>query len=74
MKKVVFASVHQEGRFIKVITSEGNDVSNQVPRQIRKEAVARGCGVKTSDFTNWEFDFANAAMAPDPAEIGRAHV
>ena len=72
MKKVVFASVHQEGRFIKVITSEGNDVSNQVPRQIRKEAVARGCGVKTSDFTNWEFDFANAAVAPDPAVFNMA--
>ena len=72
MKKVVFASVHQEGRFIKVITSEGNDVSNQVPRNIRKEAVARGCGVKTSDFTNWEFDFANAAMAPDPAVFNMA--
>ena len=72
MKKVVFASVHQEGRFIKVITSEGNDVSNQVPRQIRKEAVARGCGVKTSDFTNWEFDFANAAVASDPAVFNMA--
>ena len=72
MKKVVFASVHQEGRFIKVITSEGNDVSNQVPRQIRKEAVARGCGVKTSDLTNWELDFANAAVAPDPAVFNMA--
>ena len=38
MKKVIIATVTQEGRFLKAITNEGNDVSNQIERPMRRKA------------------------------------
>ena len=43
------AEVFVEGRFIKVITTNGDDVSNQVDRGMRKAAVELGCGVEYVD-------------------------
>ena len=69
MKKVIYASVTQEGRFLKVITHEGNDVSNQVDRSIRKEAVARGVGVVYDPATDqWSLNFGHTASVADSTE------
>jgi len=43
------AEVFVEGRFIKVITTNGDDVSNQVDRGMRKAAVELGVGVEYVD-------------------------
>ena len=42
MRKVIVATVSQEGRFLKAITNEGIDVSNQVDRGIRRAALEQG--------------------------------
>jgi nitric oxide reductase NorQ protein len=52
MTKVVLASVTQEGRFFKAITTEGVDVSNQVDRSIRRQAVEQGVQIKLDQVTN----------------------
>ena len=51
MKKVIIATVTQEGRFFKAITTEGIDVSNQVDRAIRKAAVDQGVQVQQDPVT-----------------------
>ena len=42
MRKLLTATVTQEGRFLKAITSEGEDVSNQIERPLRRQAVEQG--------------------------------
>jgi nitric oxide reductase NorQ protein len=64
MSETIYASVFQESRFIKVITTEGKDISNQVDRSIRKEAIARNCGIKFEN-GSWSLDFA--ASSPKSA-------
>ena len=52
MYKVVLASVTQEGRFFKAITTEGVDVSNQVDRSVRRAAVESGMQIQLDQVTN----------------------
>lgn len=40
--KVTIATVTQEGRFLKAITAEGKDVSNQIDRALRRAAAEKG--------------------------------
>jgi nitric oxide reductase NorQ protein len=51
MNKVIIATVTQEGRFFKAITSEGRDVSNQIDRGIRKAAVDQNVQVTQDPVT-----------------------
>jgi nitric oxide reductase NorQ protein len=51
MNKVIIATVTQEGRFFKAITSEGLDVSNQIDRGIRKAAVDQNVQVTKDPVT-----------------------
>lgn len=55
MNKVVLASVTQEGRFFKAITTEGVDVSNQVDRSVRRAAVESGVQIQLDPVTNQWF-------------------
>lgn len=45
MKKQ-FATVTQEGRFLVVTTHDGQDISNQVDRSIRRKALELGCDLE----------------------------
>jgi len=54
--KVVIATVTQEGRFLKAITSEGKDVSNQIDRTLRRQAAETNQQLMLDDVTgNWSF-------------------
>jgi nitric oxide reductase NorQ protein len=54
--KVVIATVTQEGRFLKAITSEGKDVSNQIDRGLRRQAAETNQQLMLDDVTgNWSF-------------------
>jgi len=62
--KQIIAQVTQEGRFIKVITSEGHDVSNKVDRPIRKKALEQGASLSQDPVTGtWSLFFANSSEA-----------
>lgn len=70
MKKRVIANVIQEGRFIKAITLEGQDVSSQVDRPIRREALATGAQLEFDPVSKcWNFYAVNAnAVSAEPIE------
>jgi MoxR-like ATPase len=51
MRKVIVATVSQDGRFLKAITTEGIDVSNQVDRGIRRAALEQGVQVQQDAVT-----------------------
>ena len=54
--KVVIATVTQEGRFLKAITSEGKDVSNQIDRTLRRQAAETNQQLMLDEVTgNWSF-------------------
>lgn len=54
--KVVIATVTQEGRFLKAITSEGRDVSNQIDRGLRRQAAETNRQLVLDQVTgNWSF-------------------
>lgn len=66
MKKI-FATVSQEGRFLKAITNEGIDVSGTIDRSIRRKALELGVQLELDEVTgNWMF--AHSSSAPAPAE------
>jgi nitric oxide reductase NorQ protein len=67
MSKVLIANVFQEGRFIKVITLEGKDVSNQVDRPLRKKAVELGVQI-TYDPVSSNWCLANTLTNQNAAE------
>lgn len=76
MKKV-FASVTQEGRFIKVFTNSGEDVSNQVDRGMRKAALDLGVDL---EFSNGVWNLANTIseavaedLKPELVEVDSEH-
>ena len=50
-KENLVATVTQEGRFLKAITTEGIDVSNQVDRAIRRAAMEQGVQVQQDPVT-----------------------
>ena len=54
--KIVIATVTQEGRFLKAITSEGKDVSNLIDRGLRRQAAETNQQFMLDDVTgNWSF-------------------
>ena len=54
--KVVIATVTLEGRFLKAITSEGRDVSNQIDRSLRRQAAETNRQLMLDGVTgNWSF-------------------
>jgi nitric oxide reductase NorQ protein len=59
--KVTIATVTQEGRFLKAITAEGKDVSNQIDRSLRRAAAEKGVQLVLDNVTN-EWAFANSVM------------
>ena len=59
--KVTIATVTQEGRFLKAITAEGKDVSNQIDRSLRRAAAEKGVQLVLDNVTN-EWAFATSAM------------
>lgn len=67
--KQVYATVVQEGRFLKVYTSEGFDVSNQVERPLRKAALDSGSTLIMNNLTGqWEMSGTASTPAAAPAE------
>ena len=64
------AVVTQEGRFLKAITTGGKDVSNQIPREIRRKAVEHQVSVYFNTNTNaWELsDSTTKVTLVAPAE------
>jgi nitric oxide reductase NorQ protein len=69
--KVVIATVTQEGRFLKAITSEGKDVSNQIDRTLRRQAAETNQQLMLDDVTgNWSFANTVAqAQESEPVEL-----
>lgn len=59
--KVTIATVTQEGRFLKAVTAEGKDVSNQIDRSLRRAAAEKGVQLVLDSVTN-EWAFATSAM------------
>jgi len=65
--KVVIATVTQEGRFLKAITSEGKDVSNQIDRTLRRQAAETNQQLMLDEVTgNWSF--ANSVAQTQESE------
>ena len=65
MKKII-ATVTQEGRFLKAITNEGKDVSNQIDRSLRRKAVELGKQLNLDHVTNeWSFSNTNSIKVED---------
>ena len=65
--KIVIATVTQEGRFLKAITSEGKDVSNQIDRGLRRQAAETNQQLMLDEVTgNWSF--ANTVSQKQEAE------
>lgn len=65
--KIVIATVTQEGRFLKAITSEGKDVSNQIDRSLRRQAAETNQQLMLDEVTgNWSF--ANTVSQKQEAE------
>lgn len=69
--KVVIATVTQEGRFLKAITSEGKDVSNQIDRTLRRQAAETNQQLMLDEVTgNWSFANTVAqAQESEPVEL-----
>ena len=62
MSNIIIATVTQEGRFIKAITNEGNDVSNQIDRGLRRKALESNQTLKMDPVTGtWSFAHTAAA-------------
>ena len=68
MYKVVLASVTQEGRFFKAITTEGVDVSNQVDRSVRRAAVESGMQIQLDQVTNQWYLANTNPVTQEPLE------
>ena len=81
MSKVITATVTQDRRFLKAITNEGKDVSNQIPRPMRREAAERGLSLEYNTIGNtWNFSGAPATHIADAhveplelVEVGSEH-
>ena len=69
MKKII-ATVTQEGRFLKAITNEGKDVSNQIDRSLRRKAVELGKQLNLDHVTNeWSFSNTNSMKVEDAEPV-----
>ena len=61
--KTVIATVTQEGRFLKAITNEGVDVSNQIDRPLRRKAAETNQQLMIDPVTNtWCFAASNTQI------------
>jgi len=71
MSKLIIATVTQEGRFIKAVTNEGQDVSNQIDRGLRRKALESNQQLTMDAVTKtWSFaSTASKAKQADPIEI-----
>jgi nitric oxide reductase NorQ protein len=72
MKPAVLATVTQEGRFLKAITLEGKDVSNQIDRGIRRAAMEQNVQVQFDEVTKTWFLANSNPAAPariEPVEL-----
>lgn len=71
MSKLIIATVTQEGRFLKAITNEGQDVSNQIDRGLRRKALESNQQLMMDAVTQtWSFASTTAkAQQADPVEI-----
>ena len=69
--KVVIATVTQEGRFLKAITSEGKDVSNQIDRGLRRQAAETNQQLMLDEVTgNWSFaNMLAQTQESEPVEL-----
>jgi len=69
--KVVIATVTQEGRFLKAITSEGKDVSNQIDRGLRRQAAETNQQLMLDEVTgNWSFaNMVAQTQESEPVEL-----
>ena len=75
--KQVYATVVQKGRFLKVYTSEGFDVSSEVERPLRKAALDAGAQLIMNNLTGqWEMSGTSTPVAApaEPVEIDPALV
>jgi nitric oxide reductase NorQ protein len=69
MKKII-ATVTQEGRFLKAITNEGKDVSNQIDRSLRRKAAELGKQLNLDHVTNeWSFSNTNSMKVEDAEPV-----
>jgi nitric oxide reductase NorQ protein len=73
-KKIILATVTQEGRYLKAITNEGLDVSSQIERPLRKRALEEGLPVEFDPIQNLWFindgaHIATAAVAEEQPEL-----
>lgn len=57
--KTIIATVTLEGRFLKAITNEGKDVSNQIDRSLRRKAVEEGLALEYDSVAK-SWNFANS--------------
>lgn len=71
MKKSTIAIVTQEGRFLKAITLEGKDVSNQIDRGLRRKALETNQHLMLDSVTKtWSFATKLAqAQAEEPVQL-----
>ena len=68
MNKIKYAFVSQEGRFIKAITQDGVDVSNQIDRNLRRQALEANLPLEY-DSLNSCWKFANGAVPTHINEV-----
>ena len=70
MKKII-ATVTVEGRFLKAITNEGKDVSNQIDRSLRRKAAAENLALEYDSVADsWNFaSSASVASANTKVEL-----
>ena len=70
MKKII-ATVTVEGRFLKAVTNEGKDVSNQIDRPLRRKAAEEGLALEYDSVANsWNF----ASSAPNTAPAAKVEL
>ena len=67
----IIATVTQDGRFIKAITNEGKDVSNQIDRGLRRKALETNTQLMLDKVTGeWAFATSHAqTVAAAPVEL-----
>lgn len=63
----ITATVIQDGRFLRAVTSEGVDVSNKIDRALRRAAVEQNMQLVLNPATN-EWEFHGQAQAPVTAQ------
>ena len=72
MKKII-ATVTLDGRFLKAITNEGKDVSNQIDRELRRKAAEVGCPLEYDSVADcWNFASSmssTSTTAPEKVEL-----